>query len=51
MSASHKFCIGNPNRVLDRARAQGLVIEVPDFFGLSAAEAGAAPPGRAARVR
>jgi ornithine cyclodeaminase len=35
--------------VLERARARGLVIEVPDFFGLSAAEVGSAPGGGAGR--
>jgi ornithine cyclodeaminase len=34
--------------VLERARDRGLVIEVDDFFGLSAAEAGSAPGGGAA---
>ena len=29
--------------VLEQARVRGLVIEVPDFFGLSAAEVGSAP--------
>jgi len=35
--------------VLERARARGLVIEVPDFFGLSGAGAGSAPGGGAGR--
>lgn len=35
--------------VLDRARDRGLVIEVPDFFGLSATEVGSAPGGGAGR--
>jgi ornithine cyclodeaminase len=35
--------------VLERARARGLVIEVANFFGLSAAEVGSAPGGGAGR--
>lgn len=35
--------------VLERSRARGLVIEVPDFFGPSAAEVGSAPGGGAGR--
>jgi 2,3-diaminopropionate biosynthesis protein SbnB len=35
--------------VLERARARGLVIEVPDFFGLSAAGAESAPGGGTGR--
>lgn len=35
--------------VLERARARGLVLEVPDFFGLSAAGAASAPGGGAGR--